>query len=144
MNEIIRKFTKDERYTALLEEFMSIVRAKQDERTFSLIEEKYAIGQAMIAFIEENHYHPTEVVNEVAKDIGVTDRTVWKIYGVVKEMPDAEQFKVAYRSWSEGAQKLLGEPTEPQFSAEKVAQGLIRKYGTENAHKIAGLILARV
>ena len=140
MQEIVKVFNKDDKYQHLLEEIASAVQAKRDERKLSLIEENYIIGQMMIDFVEKNKYRATEVVREVAADLGQSETNVWNVYRIVKEQPDVNKFFISYRSWTEGKQQLLGTGT-PTRDIQKIAQNLIKRYGIEDARKVAQHVL---
>lgn len=143
------RMIKDERYTSLLEEIDAAV--IEADFTARIVRAQYwhSAGGSIRKFAEDNGVGPTELVKEVCKDLGKSEKTIWDAYRINKMFPVWEDFMAAMGdnkaiSWTAARRKLLndGSTTDPEPDLEKVARGIVKRYGPESALQIANLVVS--
>ncbi len=130
MNSII----KDERYELLLEEIKATLVEKSFEERMAKIEMYHRIGEMLRTANSEI----TALTKEVSKDLGLSERSLWfsvkfyDTYPTLDALPDGKAV-----SWNKVKLLLSGETKDDTIDLTKVAKGLIKRYGYEDAIKVA-------
>jgi len=148
MNEIVKlPVIKDEKYMALLEEIEAAKQETQFNVAMTLLNGNHIIGRAMVEFVEYGEVRATPLVKEVAKDMKYSERNMWDIYRIAKDYPTMEGLMAAMEphgysgkniSWTACRRHLLGsgEKTDVEVDLGKVARGIVKRYGQEDAKTI--------
>jgi hypothetical protein len=148
MNEIIPALIKDQEYVGLLEE----IRATEAERSFAERMERvyiyHEIGCLIRDYQEAKNLPVTQFIYELHKDLKYAERSLWFAKECASKWRTKEELEQALpegkaTSWTK-VKYLLGggtEKTDDTVDLTKVAKGLIRRYGLENARVIAKEVL---
>lgn len=135
-------FIKDEHYQSLVEEIKAALVEGSFTERMARIETYHKIGEDVRNFSKEMNRNVTATVQALSNDLNIAERSVWtavKFYDTypdISALPDGKAI-----SWSK-VKKLLGEGTEEKvLDLEKIAAGIIKRYGEQNAKKIAESIL---
>lgn len=140
---------KDEQYLSLLEEIDAAV--IEADFTARLLKAQYwhAAGGAIRQYADIHNVGPTDLVREVCKDLKKSEKTVWDAYRLNKMYPKWDDLVSAMGgnkalSWTAARRVLLGsgEKTDPEIDLAKVARGIVKRYGPENARVIAEAVVA--
>lgn len=135
MNLII----KDESYDLLLDEIKGTLVEKSFEERMAKIEMYHTVGQ----LLRTSNRDITALTKEVSKDLSLSERSLWFAvkfydeYPTLDELPDGKAC-----SWNK-VKKLLsgGDTKEDTIDLSKIAKGLIRRYGLEEAKAVAEIVL---
>lgn len=135
MNNII----KDESYDLLLDEIKSTLVEKSFEERMAKIEMYHTVGQ----LLRSSDRDITALTKEVSKDLNLAERSLWfavkfyDTYPTLNALPDGKAC-----SWNK-VKKLLssGDQKEDTLDLQKVAKGLIKRYGLDDARHIAEIVL---
>lgn len=136
-----KRMIKDQAYHSLIEELQATIEEKGFEERMARVEMYHLIGKNIREF--NSDFPITDLVREVTKDMNLNERNVWtavKFYDTypnVEMLPDGKAI-----SWT-GVRKLLNEKndnTDQPLDLGKVARGIIKRYGTDNAKKILELV----
>jgi hypothetical protein len=126
---------KDESYDLLLDTIKATLVEKSFEERMAKIEMYHTIGE----LLRTTDRDITALTREVSKDLNLSERSLWfavKFYDTYPTLQALPEGKAV--SWnkvklmlSDGAQK------EDTIDLTKVAKGLIKRYGVEDAISIA-------
>lgn len=138
MNPII----KDERYELLLEEIKATLVEKSFEERMAKIEMYHTIGELLRTTDSEI----TALTKEVSKDLGLSERSLWfavkfyDTYPKITELPDGKA-----TSWNKVKALLSGDSKkEDTIDLTKIAKGLIKRYGNDDALEVAHITIREV
>lgn len=130
---------KDESYDLLLDTIKATLVEKSFEERMAKIEMYHTIGE----LLRTTDRDITALTREVSKDLNLSERSLWfavKFYDTYPIMDALPEGKAV--SWnkvklmlSDGAQK------EDTIDLTKVAKGLIKRYGIEEAKEVAQIVL---
>lgn len=139
---------KGDAYAELLEEMNAIKVEFAYQRNVSLCDQHWHWGKAIVDYQKAHNVGVSAFVRELHKDLGLAERSLWFAKRAADTYETIEAWHNALpdgkaTSWSK-AKLLLGgttnEPTgEPDLN--KVATGLIKRYGLEDAKAIATIII---
>jgi hypothetical protein len=141
---------KDEEYTALLDE----IRATEAEHSFAERMERvymyHDIGCLIRDYKNARNVGVTEFIRELHRDLKYAERSLWFAKDCAEKWPTREALESALpdgkaTSWTK-VKALLGngeQKNDDTMNLTKVAQGLIKRYGLDNAKVVAGLILSQ-
>lgn len=135
-------FIKDEHYQSLVEDIKAALVEGSFTERMARIETYHKIGEEVRRFSADMNRNVTATVQALSNDLNIAERSVWtavKFYDTypdINALPDGKAI-----SWSK-VKKLLGEGTEEKvLDLEKIAAGIVKRYGEQNAKKIAESIL---
>ena len=140
---------KDEGYVNLLEE----IRAAEAEHSFAERMERvymyHDIGCLIRDYKNEHKLGVSEFIRELHKDLKYAERSLWFAKDCAEKWPTRDELESALpdgkaTSWTK-VKALLGGGTPKEdetIDLTKVAKGLIKRYGLDNAKVIASLVIA--
>lgn len=130
---------KDESYDLLLDNIKATLVEKSFEERMAKIEMYHTIGE----LLRTTDRDITALTREVSKDLNLSERSLWfavKFYDTYPTLEALPEGKAV--SWnkvklmlSDGAQK------EDTLDLTKIAKGLIKRYGTEDAIEVARITI---
>jgi len=130
---------KDESYDLLLDTIKATLVEKSFEERMAKIEMYHTIGE----LLRTTDRDITALTREVSKDLNLSERSLWfavKFYDTYPTLQALPEGKAV--SWnkvklmlSDGAQK------EDTIDLTKVAKGLIKRYGIEDAIEVAKITI---
>jgi len=134
-------FIKDEHYTNLVEELKATLVEGSFAERMARIETYHKIGEEVRKFSSTLNRNVTATVTALASDLNVAERSVWtavKFYDTYPDMSALPDGKAI--SWTK-VKRLLGDGTEEkETDLNKVALGIVKRYGIDDAKVIAALI----
>lgn len=138
MNELV---IKDEGYGLLLEEIKATLIEKSFEERMVRIEMYHLIGASLRNYGRDI----TMLTKEVSKDLNLSERSLWSAIKFYDTYPTVESLESLpdgkATSWNKIKKLLSGEKKEDTIDLSKVAKGIIKRYGLEDAVSIADLVL---
>jgi hypothetical protein len=130
---------KDDRYELLLENIKATLVEKSFEERMAKIEMYHVVGE----LLRTAESDITALTKEVSKDLNLSERSLWfavkfyDTYPTLESLPDGKAV-----SWNKVKALLSdGSKKEDTLDLDKVAKGLIKRYGQEDAISIAELTL---
>lgn len=142
---------KGEQYTALLDEMNAIKVEFAYQRNVSLCDQHWYWGKAITDYQKEHNVGVSSFVRELHKDLGLAERSLWFAKRAADSFPTLEEWHNALpdgkaTSWTKAKLLLGGNANEPSGEPDlnKVATGLIKRHGLEDAKAIARIIMATI
>jgi hypothetical protein len=132
---------KDQTYHALIEELQATIEEKGFEERIARVEMYHLIGKNIREF--QTNVPVTELVKEITKDMNLNERNIWTAvrfydtYPSIDMLPDGKAI-----TWT-AVRKLLNEKndnTDQPLDLGKIARGIIKRYGIDNAKRIMELV----
>lgn len=147
--EVRTAFIKGEEYLAMLEEINAAIVEGEYAVRRTRLEFWHNVGGSIRDFMERHEgVGPTVLVREICKDLKVSEKTVWDVYRLNKLYPRLEDLEGALGggknvSFTRARKELLGsgDKTDPEIDLAKVARGIVKRYGNDNARVIAQEVL---
>lgn len=142
---------KDEAYTALLDEMNAIKVEFAYQRNVSLCDQHWHWGEAINDYQKLHRVGVSAFIRELKNDLKISERSLWFAKKAADTYPTIDIWHNALpdgkaTSWTK-AKALLGD-TSSQTASEsdlnKVAMGIIKRHGIEDAKDIARIILAHI
>ena len=151
MNEIVPANTviKDEAYAALLEEIKAVETERSHAERMERVLMYHDIGCLIRDFKEQRkNLSIDSFIKEIHKDLKFAERSLWFAKACAEKWPTQEELISALpdgkaTSWTK-VKFLLGggtEKTDDTIDLTKVARGLIKRYGVQDAKEIAEQVL---
>ena len=137
--EVSEWFVKDESYEVLLDEIKSTLVEKSFEERMAKIEMYHTVGQ----LLRSSSRDITALTKEVSKDLSLSERSLWFAVKFYDEYPTLDALPDGKAcSWNK-VKKLLsgGDKKEDTIDLQKIAKGLIKRYGLEEAKQVAEMVL---
>lgn len=134
-------FIKDEVYTSLVEDIKATLVEGSFTERMARIETYHKIGEEVRNFEQSTKRNVTATVKALSGDLNLAERSVWtavKFYDTYPDMSALPDGKAI--SWTK-VKRLLGDGTEEkEIDLNKVALGIVKRYGIDDAKVIAALI----
>lgn len=139
---------KDDAYVELLEEMNAIKVEFAYQRNISLCDQHWHWGKAIVEYQKEHNVGVSAFVRELHKDLGLAERSLWFAKRAADTYPTIDEWHNALpdgkaTSWTKAKLLLGGNASEPSGDPDlkKVATGLIKRYGLDDAKAIAEIIM---
>lgn len=145
MNELI---IKDESYTNLLEEIQATEAEHSYNERMERVTMYWEIGTLINTYQQAHNLSVTKFIEELHKDLKYAERSLWFAKEFAQRFPTQQEMEEALpdgkaTSWTKVKALLSNatEKTDDTLDLSKVAKGILKRYGPDNAKMIAREIL---